>query len=430
MKKKLTNNLGLKLMALLVAVVLWFISTNINDPIKTEVYKNIPITLVNKEYVTGKGKVVELLDESNHAAITVTARRSIIEKINEDDITASVDLKEVDTEADMATTMLQVRCSTARYSERQLENIESNPEFLKVRVENLSSKQIVIQTEVTGEPEEGFIVGKVSTDQNMMSVSGPESIVSQIASAKVTLDVTGQNSSINIKRNVELLDRKGDRVESSTLTKSIESVIVNATLLETKQVPVIFSTTGEPADGYVATGQIEADPAMVLIAGRSSYIRSVNRIEIPEAALDITGQQANMVTTVDIRQYLPEELTLADGSFNGKINVVVHIEKIEEKEISISAADIRFANVPEGYEVVAEDEEETWTVSVSGLQEDLNAVNAEGTTGYIDVAKILEQQDQEEAPAGKYREEISLELPAGVDTANAPVMRFSIIEVE
>lgn len=429
MKKKLTNNLGLKIMAVFVALILWYISTNINDPVKTEVYKNIPVTMLNKDYVTGKGKIVELLNDSDSTSVTVKARRSIIDNLHEDDITASIDLKEVDTETDSATTMLAVKCTVGRYSERQLEELKADPEYMKVRVENLISRQITIRTEVTGEPAEGYLVGKVTTDQNMMSVSGPESVVSQITGAKVSLDVAGQNTSINISRPVVLYDADGNEVDSMTLTKSIESVIVNATILETKQVPLYFTPGGEPAEGYALTGIIECKPSSVLVAGRSSYIKGLNRIEVPAEALDVTGLQENLTAAVDLRKYLSEDLTLA-GDFDGKVEVTVMIEKLQEKKVQVKASDISFLNVPEGYAAEAADEEEEWEVTVTGLQTVLEGVAEEGITGKIDLAELLAEAEAAESPAGTYRGEIQLELPNGVKAVEPPHMKLTMKETE
>ena len=52
MGKKLTNNWGLKLIAILFALILWFAVINIDDPVVSETFKNIPVQLVNTETLT------------------------------------------------------------------------------------------------------------------------------------------------------------------------------------------------------------------------------------------------------------------------------------------------------------------------------------------------------------------------------------------
>lgn len=48
MKHKWTNNLGLKIVSLLVSCLIWVVVTNTNDPESTQVYKNVPITIKNQ----------------------------------------------------------------------------------------------------------------------------------------------------------------------------------------------------------------------------------------------------------------------------------------------------------------------------------------------------------------------------------------------
>ena len=64
MKKpnKLFNNIGLKILAVIFSVLLWLISVNVNDPVDTEVYRNIPVELENTNLLTDEGMTYEVLD--------------------------------------------------------------------------------------------------------------------------------------------------------------------------------------------------------------------------------------------------------------------------------------------------------------------------------------------------------------------------------
>ena len=48
MKNKLTNNIGLKFAAVLFAALLWLIVVNVDDPVDTNIYRNIPVTVTNE----------------------------------------------------------------------------------------------------------------------------------------------------------------------------------------------------------------------------------------------------------------------------------------------------------------------------------------------------------------------------------------------
>ena len=48
MKKSLTNNIGLKLLAFLFAFMLWLLVVNIDDPVDTKTFDSIPVTIAFK----------------------------------------------------------------------------------------------------------------------------------------------------------------------------------------------------------------------------------------------------------------------------------------------------------------------------------------------------------------------------------------------
>ena len=47
MKKGLMNNWGLKILSFLLAVMLWLIVVNIDDPVTTQTFNNIPVVVTN-----------------------------------------------------------------------------------------------------------------------------------------------------------------------------------------------------------------------------------------------------------------------------------------------------------------------------------------------------------------------------------------------
>ena len=47
MKEKLTNNLGLKLLSLLMATLLWLVVVNSQDPLETRTFTDIPVKIIN-----------------------------------------------------------------------------------------------------------------------------------------------------------------------------------------------------------------------------------------------------------------------------------------------------------------------------------------------------------------------------------------------
>lgn len=51
-KASLTNNVGIKVIAVVIAALIWLMIVNISDPEKTVIIYNIPINVTHEEVIT------------------------------------------------------------------------------------------------------------------------------------------------------------------------------------------------------------------------------------------------------------------------------------------------------------------------------------------------------------------------------------------
>ena len=258
MKKKLTANLGLKILAVLFSVAIWFIVININDPVDKAEFTKIPVEILNEDLITSEGKVYEILDGTNVIDVTVWAKRSVLDTLSRENIIATADMQEIN----LMDTMVRIKLSTNKYNEK-LDNITSSTENLLVSIEDMKREQFVIEASTIGVPAEGYVVGSISTDQNLVSLTGPESVVSQVDRVEVPVTVSGVSQDIRTDATIKLFDAEGNPVSDKNLKKSLEQVKVNIEILQTKRVPLSFASTGEPAEGYALTGVIESTPSKI-----------------------------------------------------------------------------------------------------------------------------------------------------------------------
>ena len=91
MAKKLTNNLGLKILAVLIASLLWLIAININDPVGQQTY-TVNVQMVNLSKLTDNNKYVEVLEGSDTIRVTVRAARSVLSELSDKNISAIADV--------------------------------------------------------------------------------------------------------------------------------------------------------------------------------------------------------------------------------------------------------------------------------------------------------------------------------------------------
>lgn len=423
MGKKLTNNWGLKLIAILFALILWFAVINIDDPVVSETFKNVPVQLVNTEVLTEAGKTYEVLENTDVVeSITIYGPRTLVEALKENDIVAKADISDITVANTVAVNVtVDVRNSS------KITNIRSSLECVKLNVENSKTKQLVINATTTGKLASGCIVGGIEMDQNRVRVSGPASVISQIATAKVNVDITESSSDVATYSAVRLYDQDGNEIVSDLVTKSAEKVHINVDVLPTKYVPIKYQLVGTVADGYgVVEDAVSCDIMTVLIAGETEVLRNVKEITIASDELDITGIAEEKEFTVMLKNYLPAGIILGDKEYDGKVNVKVPVEEIVTEVIEILKEDLTIKNIPEGMNVTMIDVPEYTEFEVTGTVSKVRQAMTDKTTGVIDMEEALTSTGLSAWLEGIYSVEAVLNLPEGVE--NTPIK--ITIEVE
>ena len=381
MKKLLTDNIGLKILALLAATILWVVVVNVDDPVVEKRFSGVTVEVANAEAITRQNKTYEILDNSDTITVIVKGKRSILDQMSKDYIKATADIKNLTI---METVPIEVR--STRLSDR-LESIVSTTKNLKVHIEELGRKQVEITVATTGSVNAGNALGSVKPDVNILTVSGPESLVRNITSAKAEIDVTGLSKDISTTAAVHLYDANGDMVSDSRIVSSVTSVHVDAQILETREVEVSAITSGNPAEGYALTGVVTCNPSKITIAGRGSAFQELGRLVIPENMISVSGAMEDITQIVNISSILPDGVRFADREFDGNVEVYVQIEPMLTIDVEVPVENISIINVPAGYTAHLV-ETAPKRIEIQGISTALIQVNPALITGTIDASAL------------------------------------------
>lgn len=427
-KKHISENIGLKILSLVVAIVLWFVVVNVTDPIVPATYRNVPVRLLNTGIITENGKTLEIIDDSAVIpVVTVKATRSTIQELGNsiDSIVATADLSNLSVDG----TSIPIEITTAKYSDK-IDSIRGSVNTVYVSIENEKIIQLPLTATASGEIESGYILGEITPNQNQVRVSGPESVISHIKSATVDVQVTGFTSNISTQSEIVLRNENGDEVDKKNLRLNVDSVKVDAEILATKKVPVYYATSGVPAEGYAVTGEVEINPSMIVIAGSNQDIKNVNTVNIPSADLNLTGQTGDLFVVFDIEHYLPAGIRLADNSSNGNVSVRVYVESLVDRIYEIGARDISIMNVPYGYEASVIDEEAVYELTLRGLAHDHEKIGENGPKCYVDFDDYLLLNDISEFTEGIYTMYLAIEPLKGITGVEAVPIEVKLTKNE
>ncbi len=405
MKKALTRNLGLKLASLVLAFVLWFLVAQIYDPKDTVTFNNIQVRLINTELLDEEGKVYEVLDNSNLVRVTVTGPQSIVKsELRRSDIVAEADMSKL---TDINTIAITYYCENV--SNDSVE-IKGNHDSVRLSVEDKTSKWIKLESNTIGEVASGYMIGNVTLDQTNIEVTGPKSAISQVDHAGVDINVTDSTSSLSANVDIKLYDADGNELTLESVKKNVNSAHMTVEVLATKEVPVEIEYMGVPEDGYMATGEVESSVPTVRIAGTASALVGISAITVPEDRMNITGQSGDLVDIINLKEYLPSNVRLANKSFDGKITATVYIEPIDTKDLTIPADNISITGVPDGMEAEVTSTAEEYNITVSGLTRNVSILRDSSVTGVLDLNRWMEDNGLEELTPGNYTIPVTFNL--------------------
>lgn len=381
MKEKLLNNLSLKILSAVCAIIIWIIIVNVYDPSTSVTVSGVEVQLVNTESLTEKEYAYDVVDGSK-ISVYISGPRSIVTDIKAKDIVATADLSNVTVISDYVD--IDVKVVKDGVSASSIE-IAPKTTAIRLKIENRVTKTFNIDTELVGTPADGYVIGGQQISPSSVKVTGTSSVVDSISSVKVSYDVSGATMNISDAAPIKIYDSQGTEIVDDRIELSKTAVDIKVNVLMTKTVPVTYKTKGTPADGYGVSG-IDQAVTEAVIAGTEDALRDVNSIDVPDSAIDVSGLNADKIFHVRLSSYLPGNITVMS---EGVVNVTVRIYPVSEREISVPVTGIVLSNLPQGYNISFGDVTAV-NITVTGEQSVLTALTVTGIIPTIDLSGIKE----------------------------------------
>lgn len=392
LKMSLTNNIGLKFLAVLIALVLWLAIVNVNDPEKTITVSNIPISVTNESAITSRDMVYNVKSEQ-YLNITVSGKRSIVSNLSAEDFRATASLKEL---SKVNSIPVDVTAKNASLG-RKITIVKQSAQTILVDVENLEEKDFTdLVVEYTGKVADGYVAGLSSMSTDEVTVKAPTSIIDKIKKVAVRCSLDGTNTNISKKCPVILYDKNDKEIKSDEIELSDKKIRVNVNVLRAKQVPISTinkDELGKPADGYVVDDVILSSDS-ITVYGSEESLDSIESLDIQDD-IDVSDAKGDVTQNIDVTGKLPKGLSVSGES---TITVKVLIKKLitrtfeyDASEVSLNdlSSDLDVQLVTKKVKVTLQGEEEVisqLTKDDMAISADLGKVKEGTTTVHVDVA--------------------------------------------
>ncbi len=371
LKKTLTTNIQLKIFSLFLAVVLWMVVVNIEDPEQTRNF-DIPVSVSNASILTANNQYYETTGDTT-ISIRVSGNRSILDKMSEADFTAVANMENLQESG-----RIPIEVTANRYGGSV--NVVSKNQYLQVKVGNLITQQFVVEAQTIGEPVVGCVIGSITVDPEVVSVTGPQDIIQTIQSAVVKVDVTDANSAVTARSILSYVNQDDMKIDTSKLVLDVSSIAVNVDIESTKTVQLNVETSGTLSDSLKLKG-ISTNPSAVSVRGPSNILNDMTAITIPDSVINLSEITGSMSTTVDSSAYLPTGVSLLDTT-QTTVSINVDVAEVTEREFQILTENLIPRNVAAKTKVSFA--KTTFSLTLRGEASVLDAFNPEQLVGYVD----------------------------------------------
>lgn len=403
-KQTLTHNIGYKLLALFLGFLVWLLILNTEDPVETRDITDIAIMEINADQITEAGKAYSYAGDVNTVSVRVRGKSSLVSHLTRNDFNAVVDLSKLS-----ITGAVTADVTCPRYSGLEITPIGSST-VLNVEIEDVLNRSFNVRVLTSDNAPAGKYIGTGTATPNLVTVSGPASVVEQIKEAVVAVNVTSFNSGdITTATDVVLRRSNGDEIKNSSLELSQTRISVKVPIYNTKSVPVKMEVTGVPAEGYELVSY-EYEPKEITIAGTQESLESVNEIILE--AYDLSEAAESVEDSIPVISRMTQELP-SDVLFTEtepEIAFAADIQPIIEKSFEVSLDKVLLNNTKTGYSyekglTAAENTENKVTITVRGTKALVESLSASDLALSADVSKCT---------AGNNSVALSVELKEGL----------------
>ena len=405
-KKKLTNNLLLKILSLAIALAIWLLVANINDPVVVTSY-DVPVTIQNSAYLESGGKTYQVLEQQQMVTVILRGNSSVVEN-RTGDIQAVADLTQI---VDMDTTPVMVPV-TATCDRVAAEDISVVPAAIGIEIEDMVSKDFTI-TVTAGDttPSADYEVGTMEANPEKVTITGPESLIDKIDRVMAEVNTAPMNEDTTITSRLIIYDKNQDTLDETEMNYlkfdiGQPVVDIHVDLWRVRgDIQLAVNYSGSPAPGY-QVGDVTITPSTISVAGTDEALAQLavegNTIEIPADAVVLDGQDSDVETRLTLSEYMPDDLVVANNVETAIVNVSIIPEG--SQEFRVATRDITIENLDDKLRLVFDTDSVTVRVRETGGQ--INDLTAD---------EISLSADMKGRGAGDYEIQLEADLPDGYE---------------
>ena len=303
----LKQNLGLKILSLVISIILWA-SLKYTSPVSLYNYYQTSLYVPIKYVNTPEGFVAIHTDDK--VLIELKAQPAKVASISSSNFSAVVDLSN----CKLGNNTVDVDLKFP--PEVTITNVQ--PAKVNLDLEEYSSMQIPISLRITGVPSNGYKLNSSKVIPEEVTVSGSVSSIKKVKKILADVDVSGINTSTKFFIPLQAFDSLGNNLDDVSLTPSNVSIMCNVDRgFKIQTVSVVPMFTGDiPDDIDIKSIDVEPDVVSLKIPNGVSFTSN----NVKTRVIDLSSVKKNIEQIIKLD--LPEGVSAVDSNIV-KVNIVV-----------------------------------------------------------------------------------------------------------
>ena len=314
------------IVSVLAAMCLWVYVVTVVNPDGDMVIGNIPVTFSGAEVLREDHGLVITGDYQEFVSVHFYGKNTDLKTLDQhkDEIKAVIDVSKVRSTKEY--TMTYDITLPSVVSASSITKMDKNPSSITFRVERQITKSVEVKGDFANvKIAEGYMLDSTSFDYDSVTVEGPESIVSTIDSAQVTLDRSNVDKTITESVSYVLLDKSGEQVDPTELTLSTDAIEVTMKIVKYKVVPIEVQLLY--GDGLQEQDvSYDYEPKAVTLSGDSAVLDGLNSIQLDPIDLSMLTSNDETVTQTIL---IPNDAKNVSGEETVSVRITITGKQIK-----------------------------------------------------------------------------------------------------
>lgn len=369
-----TNKIMSLLLSVLIALCLWIYVVTVVTPEDSQWIYNIPVTFENEDGLFSDRNLT--LTEGRNQTINLKFRgnRQDLQKLSSANVTVTANLSQIEGPGQWQISYDYVLPENVSTNDISVEDRSSST--ITIVVDKLAVKEIEVRAKFEGDVAEGYMPDPIELEQESLTISGPQDVVSKVDYAQVVLERTNVSKTVSDTLSYTLMDEEGNPVESQEIHCDVDKINVMMMVYMVKEVPLTVQYIS--GGGATSENVIERiEPSTVTIKGNAEDLEGLNSLSI--AKVDLSSIQSTFSASYNI--VIPDGMTIMSED---TATVNIELKGLSEKTFRVT--NLEMANVPESEDLLATIGTTSLQIKLRGPSEVMDTISTSNIRAVADLS--------------------------------------------